>query len=263
MEFPGKYDNSLPGVAAHPFYVIRCLIQDNRRDRMPVPVWYDFFVVNAFLTNKSYMKKTTLLPALIAAMVFASCNGGTSENGSSDTTVSTTNTTVVDTAATRATPGTANTASTSGMSSTPLGEMDQAFVKKAAMGGMMEVQAGQVAQQKGMNDRVKSFGAMMVRDHSQANQELMNLAKTKGLMLNDSMDKKTMDHMTAMQKMEGKKFDQHYISMMVEDHNKDVAEFEKAANSATDPDLKAWAAKTLPILKTHQDSAKAISKAIK
>jgi putative membrane protein len=217
----------------------------------------------AFLTNNCYMKKTTLLPALIATCIFASCNGGSSGNGSTDTTVSTTNTTTVDTGRTTATAGTDNMANNNRMSNTPLEEMDQAFVKKAAMGGMMEVNAGQVAQQKGMNDRVKAFGAMMVRDHSQANQELMNLAKAKGMMLSDSLDKKTNDHMTAMQKMEGKAFDKHYINMMVEDHNKDVAEFEKAASSAKDADLRAWAAKTLPILKVHQDSARAISKGMK
>jgi putative membrane protein len=199
-----------------------------------------------------------LLPALFAALFFTSCND--SDNGKTENTVSTTETTTVDTGHTTATAGTDTAAR---MSGAPLSEMDQAFAKKAAMGGMMEVNAGQLAQQKGMNDRVKAFGAMMVRDHQQANQELMNLARAKGLMLTDSMDKKTSDHMTQMQKMEGKSFDRHYMNMMVEDHNKDVAEFEKAANSAQDADLKAWAAKTLPVLKMHQDSARAINKVIK
>ncbi|GAB4091624.1 hypothetical protein GCM10028786_05500 [Flaviaesturariibacter terrae] len=148
-------------------------------------------------------------------------------------------------------------------SSTPLNDKDMDFVKKAAMGGMMEVQAGNVAQTNAMNDRVKAFGAMMVRDHQAANQELMNLARAKGMMLSDSLDKNTQDHMMSMQKMQGKAFDKHYIGMMVTDHNKDVAEFEKAASGANDADLKAWAAKTLPTLKMHQDSAKAINAAIK
>ncbi|RYY64323.1 MAG: DUF4142 domain-containing protein [Chitinophagaceae bacterium] len=214
-----------------------------------------------FLTNNFYMKKTFVLPALIATTLFASCNSGEhSSNGSSDTTVSTTNTTTV-------TPDTAmnNTTTTpaSTYSSTPLNDMDRAFVMKAAMGGKMEVDAGNLAQSNAMNDRVKAFGSMMVRDHSAANQELMSLAQAKGLMLTDSTSKTIQDHMTSMQKMQGKAFDKHYMGMMVTDHNKDVAEFEKAASSANDPDLKAWAAKTLPTLKMHQDSAKAINAAIK
>ncbi|WP_165871527.1 DUF4142 domain-containing protein [Flaviaesturariibacter flavus] len=210
------------------------------------------------------MKKALLLPAVIAASVFVSCNSGTSENGSSDTTVSTTHSTVVDTGATpRPTAGTENATSNTGYSSTPLNASDMAFVKKAAMGSMMEVQSGQLAQTNAMNDRVKAFGSMMVRDHQQANQELMSLAKAKGMMLTDSMDKKTMDHMAEMQKMQGKSFDKHYMGMMVTDHAKDIAEFEKTARSSPDADLKAWAAKILPTLKMHKDSADAINKVIK
>ncbi|RYZ23143.1 MAG: DUF4142 domain-containing protein [Chitinophagaceae bacterium] len=210
------------------------------------------------------MKKAMLLPALIAASVLVSCNGGSSENGSSDTTVSTTNTTVVDTGATTgATAGTENMSNNNGFSSTPLNESDMAFVKKAAMGGMMEVQAGQLAQTNGVHDRVKAFASMMVRDHQQANQELMGLAKAKGMMLTDSMDKTTMNHMAEMQKMQGRAFDKHYMGMMVNDHAKTIADFEKTANSSPDADLKAWAAKMLPALKMHKDSADAINKAVK
>ncbi|WP_165917411.1 DUF4142 domain-containing protein [Flaviaesturariibacter aridisoli] len=209
------------------------------------------------------MKKTFVLPALIATTLFASCNSGeNSSSASSDTTVSTTNTTTV-TPDTATTSHTTTTTPASTYSSTPLNEMDRAFVMKAAMGGKMEVDAGNLAQTNAMNDRVKAFGSMMVRDHSAANQELMSLAQAKGLMLTDSSSKMMQDHMTSMQKMQGKAFDKHYMGMMVTDHNKDVAEFEKAASSANDPDLKAWAAKTLPTLKMHQDSAKAINMAIK
>lgn len=215
------------------------------------------------------MKKTFVLPTLIAATLFASCNGdGKSSNGSTDTTTSTTNTTTVsaDTGMNNnsAANNNNNTAAAgTSYSSTPLEGADKEFAMKAAMGGMAEVQSGQVAQQNAMNDRVKAFGSMMVNDHSAANQELMSLAKAKGLMLPDSLDKMHKDHIMAMQKMTGKDFDKHYIGMMVTDHNKDVAEFEKAAQSSKDADLKAWATKTLPTLKMHQDSAKAINMAIK
>ncbi|RYY85314.1 MAG: DUF4142 domain-containing protein [Chitinophagaceae bacterium] len=220
----------------------------------------NFLHFPAFLTNKRYMKKTFVLPLLMATAVFVSCNGdGSSSNGSSDTTVSTTSTTTInnDTAATAGAPAGTN------YSSTPLGEADMSFVKKVAMGGMMEVQSGNLAQSNAANDRVKAFGQMMVRDHQMANEELMNLARAKGMTLTDSMDKKMQDHMAEMQKMQGKSFDKHYMGMMVDDHGKTIADFEKAANGAQDADLKAWAAKTLPTLRMHADSAKAINSAIK
>ncbi|RYY41198.1 MAG: DUF4142 domain-containing protein [Chitinophagaceae bacterium] len=229
-----------------------------RRPKSPRAVhWHEFFAFAHSITNKSYMKKTFVLPMLLASALFVSCNGDDSSSSSTSDTTVTTNTTTVNADTTSTAP-----AGTT-YSSTPLGEADMAFVQKAAMGGMMEVQAGNLAQSNGAHDRVKAFGSMMVRDHQAANDELMNLARAKGMTLSDSMDKKTQDHMMAMQKMQGKAFDKHYIGMMVEDHNKDVAEFEKAANGAMDADLKAWAAKTLPTLKMHQDSAKAINSAIK
>lgn len=128
------------------------------------------------------------------------------------------------------------------------------------MGGMEEVEGGNIAQQNGMNPRVKDFGSMMVRDHSKANDELKSLASTKGLTLPSALPADKMKHLDGMRKMTGKSFDSHYISMMVNDHKTDIAEFEKASKDAKDPDLKAWAAKTLPTLKTHLDSAQAINK---
>jgi putative membrane protein len=124
----------------------------------------------------------------------------------------------------------------------------------------MEVEAGNMAQQNANSQRVKDFAAMMVRDHSQANNELKSLASSRNMMLPDSMMKKHKDHITAMSKMTGKSLDKHYMSMMLNDHKKDVSNFEKASNSAADADLKAFAAKTLPVLKMHLDSAQAINK---
>lgn len=129
------------------------------------------------------------------------------------------------------------------------------------MGGMMEVEAGNIAQQNGQSDRVKAFGSMMVKDHSAANQELMSLASSRGITLPTELPADMKKHLDGMRNMKGKQFDNHYVSMMLSDHKKDVGEFEKQSNSANDAELKSWAAKTLPVLKTHLDSIQAINKA--
>lgn len=206
------------------------------------------------------MKKNFFFPVLIAASVFTACNGdGESSNGSTDTTLSTTNTVTVNTGDT----GMNNNNAGATANATPLSEMDRAFVMKATMGGKMEVDAGNLSQSNAAHERVKAFGAMMIRDHSQANSELMQLAQTHGLSMMDSTDKKMQDHKAQMQKMQGKAFDKHYMNMMVNDHAATIADFEKAANGAEAPDLKAWAAQKLPILRMHKDSATAINKAVK
>ena len=72
-----------------------------------------------------------------------------------------------------------------------------------------------------------------------------------------------MDQITNLSKKSGREFDREYMKMMVDDHQEDIDEFEKCSNNSKDADLKAFAAKTLPVLRTHLDSAKAINDALK
>jgi putative membrane protein len=144
-----------------------------------------------------------------------------------------------------------------------LTDNDRDFLQKAASGGMMEVELGKVAQQTAHNQRVKDFGAMMVRDHTKANDELKKVAADKNVNIPDSMNE---HHHMMMQNLKMKTstdFDFSYMQMMLNDHNKDVGEFRTEAKQGGDADVKAFAAKTLPVLETHLDSAKAIFEAIK
>lgn len=156
------------------------------------------------------------------------------------------------------TADTSNTASTH--SSAPADSATVMFVTKAASGGMMEVQLGQLAQQQAGSQRVKDFGAMMVRDHGKANDELKSLASAKNVTISDSLTAEHKRHVTNLQNKKGSAFDKAYMSMMVQDHQKDIQEFEKASNNLSDGEIKAFATRTLPILKTHLDSATAINR---
>jgi putative membrane protein len=135
---------------------------------------------------------------------------------------------------------------------------DRNFIVDAAMGGMMEVELGRVAAQQGASDAVKQFGQRMVDDHSKANSELMSLASSKGVTLPAELDAKHREHVTKMSGMSGADFDREYGKMMVSDHRKDVSEFEKQSTRGTDPDLKAFATKTLPTLQEHLKLAEAL-----
>ncbi|PWV51713.1 DUF4142 domain-containing protein [Chitinophaga sp. S165] len=145
----------------------------------------------------------------------------------------------------------------------PVDKESSDFAVEAANGGMAEVKASTLAQEKATNQRVKDFAAMMVRDHSKANDELKGLAQSKNIALPDSVSGDAQDHYAKMTKMSAKDFDKHYIEMMVDDHQKTVDKFEKASTSLTDPDLKTWATNTLPTLRAHLDSIKAIQAAWK
>ncbi len=120
-----------------------------------------------------------------------------------------------------------------------LSAADKAFMMNAAKGGMMEVEWGKLAAQNGQNADVKKFGNRMVTDHSKANSELMALAKEEGVTLPGA-------------RSPGKwKSDKDYMDMMVKDHQADLAEFQKQAQSGTDPDLKAFAAKGAKMVSAH------------
>lgn len=139
-----------------------------------------------------------------------------------------------------------------------LNSHDHDFIMDAAMGGLMEVELGRVAAQKGTSDAVKQFGQRMVDDHSKANEELMTLASSKGITLPTTLDDKHQKQLTKMSAMSGAEFDRAYSKNMLSDHKKDVSEFEKESTRATDPDLKAFAAKTLPTLQQHLQLAQAL-----
>ncbi len=117
-------------------------------------------------------------------------------------------------------------------------------MKKAAKGGMMEVAMGRMAEQKGQNDDVKSFGKRMVTDHGKANDQLKKIAAQKNVKL------------PAKEPTVSWSSDKAYIDMMVKDHEKDLAEFKEEANSGSDPDVKKFAEDTAKVVEEHLDLAK-------
>jgi len=140
---------------------------------------------------------------------------------------------------------------------------DRAFAEKAAAGGAAEVEGGKVAEQRAANDKVKQFGARMVQDHGKANDELKQIASGKGLQLPSAPDAHDQQEMARMQKLSGAEFDRAYMDHMVKDHKKDIAEFKKQASSGKDPEIKAFAAKTLPTLQEHLKMAEAADAEVK
>jgi putative membrane protein len=137
------------------------------------------------------------------------------------------------------------------------------FAVKAANGGMLEVELGRLAQEKAANKEVKEFGAMMVTDHSKANDELKALATLKNITLPTTLGEDEQKHVNDLTKLSGKDFDKKYVSLMVDDHKEDVDLFKKTAeDDKTDSDVKAFAVKTLPTLQKHLDHITALDKKV-
>jgi len=137
---------------------------------------------------------------------------------------------------------------------------DHQFLTKAAEGGMAEVALGRLAEKSGSNTCVKQFGERMVTDHSKANDQAKSLAAQKNITLPSSMNTKDESTYRSLSSKTGSDFDKAYMSDMIEDHRADIAEFRQEANSGTDPDIKAWASKTLPTLEEHLKLAESCGK---
>jgi putative membrane protein len=128
---------------------------------------------------------------------------------------------------------------------------DSSFYKALAEGGIAEVEAGQLAQNKSSNDQVKQFAATMVKDHSAANDELKTLAASKNITLPD--------HSSVMQKaahakldiLSGETFDKAYVRNQIKAHRQTVSLLNKEIGTGQDADAKAFAQKILPTVRSH------------
>lgn len=143
------------------------------------------------------------------------------------------------------------------------GHDDRQFAIDAARGGMEEVELGKLATQKGQNPDVKRFGQRMVADHTKANAELKQVAASKGIELPATVSETQKQDIEKLSKLSGAEFDRQYMAMMVDDHDKDVADFGDEAKNGSDAQIKAFAAKILPTLQEHQRMAHEIKDKLK
>jgi putative membrane protein len=125
------------------------------------------------------------------------------------------------------------------------------FAKKVAISDRMEIQSSQLALSHSPDGDTKPFAEKMVKDHQQTSAELQALVDSGKLKVSlptalDTEHQKKLDELNAKS---GKDFDSAYDHMQLQAHEEAVALFEQYAREGDNPDLKAWAAKTLPHLK--------------
>jgi len=145
---------------------------------------------------------------------------------------------------------------------TTMAAADQTFVKNVAMDGMAEVEIGKLASDKASSDQVKQFAQRMVTDHQKANDELKSIAQSKNITLPTDLGPKHKSLQAKLEKLSGEAFDRAYMNEMVMDHRKAVSTFRTESNSGKDPEIKQWAAKTLPTLEEHLKQAQDANRSV-
>lgn len=163
----------------------------------------------------------------------------------------------------------------SGMSSSPAAEggtqsrdgtvnrQDRKFVEDAAIGGMAEVQLGQLAAQRAQDPAVRDFANRMVSDHTPANQRLMTIASTVGITPPEKLDFMHRRTVKKLTKDEAKDFDKDYIESQVSDHKKMIELMEEQMEDGQNAELKQYATDLLPRLREHLQMAQRLEEQLK
>jgi putative membrane protein len=141
---------------------------------------------------------------------------------------------------------------------------DSDFAVEVMDGGLLEVQASNLALTKGTSPEVKKYAQMMVDDHTKASNELKSVAASKNITLPDVMSEKCQKKFYDLdQKEKGEDFDKEYIDLMVKDHKDMIDKFEDQAEDGNDAELKTWASGKLEVLRHHLNEAQRIQDALK
>ncbi len=128
---------------------------------------------------------------------------------------------------------------------------DKIFLRKAAEGGMAEVELGRLASQKAGAQDVKDFGSKMVTDHTELNNEIKPIADSMGVMLPKKMSQKDQAEYDKLNGLSGDSFDTEYLTYMAKDHHTDLHEFRMEAANTADPVLKNAVEKGAKVIREH------------
>lgn len=149
-----------------------------------------------------------------------------------------------------------------GESNAPFSQKDRSFLSEAAQGGLMEVRMGELGEQKATNPEVKNLAQTLHNDHQKANDELAGAVQSKGIQLPTEMSSTHQAAITSLENKSGAEFDRQFVRDTIRDHRKDIDAFERASRDLSDPDLKSWAEKTLPVLRKHLSLAEQAEKSL-
>jgi putative membrane protein len=129
--------------------------------------------------------------------------------------------------------------------------VDQAFTAKVSQGGMFEVEAGKLAENKAQAQDVKDFGVMEVHDHTLVGEGLKKAADHEGIKFSDKLNPEFQGKLDKLKGMSGHAFDVAYMDEMADLHAKDGASFAKEATDSPDMGFKTFAGETHRIVQRH------------
>ena len=143
-----------------------------------------------------------------------------------------------------------------------INEVDKTFITQASLSNTAEIQAGTVATGKAENVNVRSFGEMMVMDHTTAQNDLKITGSNLEVDVNDVIDAEHVAIMETLNNLTGRAFDSAYIINQITDHENTIAAFQNEINSGRHVQVTTYANKYLPKIQMHLQKADSIATAM-
>jgi len=134
------------------------------------------------------------------------------------------------------------------------------FLTDAIKGDNGEIRMGQAARDMGSSQGVKDFGKMLVDDHTKHKQMVSQVAQAMNVPVPSDTTPEADSAYKMVTGMSGKGFDKDFISAMIEDHKKDIDNFQKEADSGDPAQVTDLAKQSLPTLKKHLETAQSLQK---
>jgi putative membrane protein len=132
---------------------------------------------------------------------------------------------------------------------------DARFIRKAAEGNNAEIQTAQMVLQRTQDPQIRTYAEKLIRDHTQANAELQQIAQAKGIDLPAAPKRSDERSIRDLEGKSGVGFDRAVVDHWVKDHQKDIKEYRSEANHAKDPQVQQYASSALPVLQDHLNGA--------
>ncbi|MGA8489312.1 MAG: DUF4142 domain-containing protein, partial [Terriglobales bacterium] len=115
-----------------------------------------------------------------------------------------------------------------------LSSADRSFITNAAEANLAEIDAAKLVDQKSTDPAAKDFANRMVKDHTQANQELAAIAKTNGVTVPTQAGATEQHQIDELQKLSGAKLNDTYLHNELEGHKQVISEFEQEVEQGQD-----------------------------
>ncbi len=141
----------------------------------------------------------------------------------------------------------------------PLTPTGRNFAQTAAGANMAEINLARLAKQKATNEQVKEYAQMVETDHQNSLERIQGIMRDLNMTPPSGIDPKHQDTYDRLSKLSGNRFDSEFMRVMVEEHQKAVQDFQQAANTVQNAELKKYAQDMLPKLGQHLNQAQQIS----